>query len=40
MPWPSVLWVILVDWVMIVSGLIGALVTSTYKWGYFVFGKF
>ncbi|KAF2757286.1 family A G protein-coupled receptor-like protein [Pseudovirgaria hyperparasitica] len=38
MPWPSILWVILVDWVMIVTGLVGALVTSSYKWGYFAFG--
>jgi len=38
MPWPSILWVILVDWIMIVTGLIGALVVSNYKWGYFVFG--
>jgi len=38
MPWPTVLWVILVDWVMIVTGLVGALVVSDYKWGYFTFG--
>ncbi|KAF4339932.1 HSP30 heat shock Yro1p [Fusarium beomiforme] len=38
MPWPTVLWVILVDWVMIVTGLVGALVKSSYKWGYFAFG--
>lgn len=24
--------------VLVISGLIGALVQSTYKWGYFVFG--
>jgi bacteriorhodopsin len=40
MPWPTLLWVILVDWVMIVTGLVGALVRSRYKWGYFAFGKF
>lgn len=39
MPWPTVLWVIFVDWVMIVTGLVGALVRSSYKWGYFAFGK-
>jgi len=39
MPWPSILWVILVDWVMIVTGLVGALVVSDYKWGFFAFGK-
>ncbi|KAF4944096.1 hypothetical protein FSARC_14764 [Fusarium sarcochroum] len=38
MPWPTVLWVILVDWVMIITGLVGALVKSSYKWGYFAFG--
>lgn len=38
MPWPTVLWVILIDEIMIVTGLIGALVTSIYKWGYFAFG--
>ncbi|KAM6510755.1 hypothetical protein FSOLCH5_011200 [Fusarium solani] len=38
MPWSTVLWVILVDWVMIVTGLVGALVKSSYKWGYFAFG--
>lgn len=38
MPWPTVLWVIMVDEMMIVTGLVGALVESSYKWGYFVFG--
>lgn len=38
MPWPTTLWVILIDWVMIVTGLVGALVSSSYKWGYFAFG--
>jgi len=38
MPWPSLIWVILVDWIMIVTGLVGALVVSSYKWGYFAFG--
>ncbi|QDS67723.1 hypothetical protein FKW77_005808 [Venturia effusa] len=38
MPWPTLIWVILVDWVMIVTGLVGALVVSSYKWGYFAFG--
>jgi bacteriorhodopsin len=37
-PWPTLLWVILIDWVMIITGLVGALVQSSYKWGYFVFG--
>ncbi|MBO1764723.1 bacteriorhodopsin [Escherichia coli] len=38
MPWPTILWVILVDEIMIVTGLIGALIQSIYKWPYFVFG--
>ncbi|KAI5208672.1 family A G protein-coupled receptor-like protein [Aureobasidium subglaciale] len=37
-PWPTLLFIILVDEVMIVTGLVGALVRSSYKWGYFVFG--
>lgn len=38
MPWPTLLFIILVDEVMIVTGLVGALVKSSYKWGYFAFG--
>ncbi|KAH0261112.1 family A G protein-coupled receptor-like protein, partial [Aureobasidium melanogenum] len=38
MPWPTLLFVVLVDEVMIVTGLVGALVRSSYKWGYFAFG--
>jgi len=38
MPWPTIAWVIFIDEVMIVTGLVGALVTSVYKWGYFAFG--
>lgn len=38
MPWPTLIWVVLVDWVMIVTGLVGALVVSSYKWGFFAFG--
>lgn len=37
-PWPRILWVVIMDWIMIVTGLIGALVPSRYKWGYFTFG--
>ncbi|KAF1964699.1 family A G protein-coupled receptor-like protein [Bimuria novae-zelandiae CBS 107.79] len=40
MPWPTILFVIFVDEVMIITGLIGALVVSRYKWGYFAFGCF
>ncbi|GAB7356038.1 hypothetical protein MBLNU459_g6655t1 [Dothideomycetes sp. NU459] len=38
LPWPTILFIILVDWIMIVTGLVGALVRSSYKWGYFTFG--
>lgn len=38
MPWPTILFVIIVDEMTIVTGLVGALVESGYKWGYFVFG--
>lgn len=38
MPWPTIMFIILVDEVMIVTGLVGALVRSSYKWGYFAFG--
>lgn len=40
LPWPTILYTILVDEIMIVTGLVGALVASSYKWGYFVFGNF
>ncbi|KAB8356685.1 hypothetical protein FH972_024261 [Carpinus fangiana] len=38
LPLPTVLYTILIDEVMIVTGLTGALVKSSYKWGYFAFG--
>ncbi|KAF2157547.1 family A G protein-coupled receptor-like protein [Myriangium duriaei CBS 260.36] len=38
LPLPTILFVVLVDEVMIITGLIGALVSSSYKWGYYVFG--
>lgn len=37
-PWPSIAIAIFADEVMIVCGLIGALVDTRYKWGYFTFG--
>ncbi|KAF2438651.1 family A G protein-coupled receptor-like protein [Karstenula rhodostoma CBS 690.94] len=40
MPWPTIFFVIFADWIMIVTGLVGALVTSRYKWGFFTFGCF
>jgi len=38
LPWPTILYTILIDEVMIITGLVGALVSSRYKWGYWVFG--
>ncbi|MCJ1473466.1 ion channel activity [Lambiella insularis] len=38
LPWPTILITILMDEFMIVTGLVGALVSSDYKWGYYVFG--
>ncbi|KAL9584449.1 MAG: hypothetical protein Q9212_002115 [Teloschistes hypoglaucus] len=38
LPWPTILYTILLDEIMIITGLVGALVQSSYKWGYFVFG--
>lgn len=37
LPWPTILYTIFLDEVMIVTGLVGALTASRYKWGYFVF---
>ena len=37
-PWPTIIVTILADEIMIVCGLIGALVQTTYKWGYWTFG--
>lgn len=38
LPTPTILYTILFDEVMIVTGLVGALVKSTYKWGFYTFG--
>jgi bacteriorhodopsin len=38
MPWPTILWVVVVDEIMVITGLIGALIDNRYKWAYFVFG--
>jgi bacteriorhodopsin len=32
-PWPSILWTIFLDLVMVITGLVGALVKTRYKWG-------
>jgi bacteriorhodopsin len=37
-PTPTILYVILMDEIMIVTGLVGALVKSSYKWGFYTFG--
>jgi bacteriorhodopsin len=38
LPWPHILFTIFMDMGMVICGLIGALVSSRYKWAYFVFG--
>ena len=32
LPWPTILYTILMDEIMVVTGLVGALVASSYKW--------
>ncbi|KAG7008723.1 hypothetical protein G7Y79_00004g013070 [Physcia stellaris] len=39
LPWPTILYTLLIDEIMIITGLVGALVVSNYKWGYYVFGN-
>jgi bacteriorhodopsin len=36
LPWPAIIWNIFLGEVVVVSALCGALVSSSYKWGYFV----
>ncbi|KAG6382143.1 hypothetical protein JVT61DRAFT_787 [Boletus reticuloceps] len=36
----QILTILFFSWFLVVNGLIGALVTSSYKWAYFVFGLF
>ncbi|KAH9821367.1 bacteriorhodopsin [Teratosphaeria destructans] len=38
MPWPTIAWAIFMDEVMVVTGLLGALVHSRFKWGFYGFG--
>ena len=38
LPTPTIVYTILINEIMVVTGLIGALVKSSYKWGYYVFG--
>lgn len=37
-PWPTILITLLMAEVMVVTGLVGALTSSSYKWGYWTFG--
>ena len=39
MPTPTIMYVILMNEVMVVTGLVGSLVKSAYKWGFFTFGS-
>jgi bacteriorhodopsin len=39
MPTPTIFYIILMDEIMVVTGLVGALVKSSYKWGFFTFGS-
>lgn len=39
LPLSDIITLIFFDLVMIITGLVGALVVSSYKWGYFVFGE-
>lgn len=38
LPTPTILYVMLIQEIMVIMGLVGALVKSTYKWGFFTFG--
>lgn len=40
LPWSTIVGVILADEVMVITGLIGALTQTAYKWGYWTFGMF
>jgi bacteriorhodopsin len=37
-PWPTIAWTIFMDEAMIITGLIGALTPSRWKWGWWTFG--
>lgn len=39
LPWPTILYTVLIDEIMIITGLVGALVTSSYKVQYIVIIK-
>ena len=35
LPWPTILYTLLIDEIMVITGLVGALVTSSYKVEYY-----
>ena len=35
LPWPTILYTLLIDEIMIITGLVGALITSSYKVQYY-----
>ncbi|EXJ92523.1 hypothetical protein A1O3_01075 [Capronia epimyces CBS 606.96] len=38
LPTPTILYVLFLDEIAVISGLVGALVKSSYKWGFYTFG--
>ena len=38
LPGPTIMYTILMNEIMVVTGLVGALVKSSYKWGFYTFG--
>jgi bacteriorhodopsin len=38
LPWTTIFYTIAMNEIMVVTGLVGALVQSRYKWGFYVFG--
>ena len=38
LPWPTILYTVAMGEIMVVMGLVGALVPTRYKWGFFAFG--
>jgi bacteriorhodopsin len=38
LPWPTILVTIMANWIMVVTGLVGALTRTRYKFGFFTFG--
>lgn len=40
LPLSDIVTLVFFDLVMIITGLVGGLVQSSYKWGYYAFGEF